>query len=180
MFSGLRSRLTYANVMSSIAVFLALGGGAAYASHLVVRSSDIVNNEVQTADVRDDTLTGGGLLSADIRNQGIRNDDIALNTITGGRVADHSLRGRDIAKTQTRLTKDFGTVSANSCHAVTAGVPANSDDHVVVTPDYDTTQFHLEYTAQVNSSGVLISACNPTNAGIAEGNATFNVLVIDP
>ena len=47
-----KNRLTYANVMSTIAALLAFGGGAvAYASHLEVRSSDIVNGEVGTADL---------------------------------------------------------------------------------------------------------------------------------
>lgn len=46
------SRFTYANVMSTIAALLAFAGGAvAYASHLEVKSSDIVNGQVKTKDL---------------------------------------------------------------------------------------------------------------------------------
>ena len=41
MRTGARGRLTYANVMSTIAVFLALGGGAMAATHLVSSSGTI-------------------------------------------------------------------------------------------------------------------------------------------
>ena len=41
MSTGARRRLTYANVMSTIAVFLALGGGAMAATHLVSSSGAI-------------------------------------------------------------------------------------------------------------------------------------------
>ena len=43
-----RVRLTYANVMSTVALLVAMDGGTAYASHLVVNSSDIVDGEVKT------------------------------------------------------------------------------------------------------------------------------------
>jgi hypothetical protein len=49
----IRERLTYANVMATIAVFLVLGGGAYAASHLPrnsVRSKNIVNGAVKLAD----------------------------------------------------------------------------------------------------------------------------------
>ena len=59
MLAGIRSRLTYANVMATIAVFLALGGGIAWAlGRNSVRSKHIVNGQVKSADVEDDGLSG--------------------------------------------------------------------------------------------------------------------------
>ena len=46
--------------MGALALFLVLTGGAAYAAN-TVSSSDIVDNQVFSADVRNDTLTEGGL-----------------------------------------------------------------------------------------------------------------------
>ena len=65
----LRSHLTYANVISTLCLFLVLGGGSAVAlsGTNTVFSDDIVDNEVKTADVRNDTLTGGGLAAADLK-----------------------------------------------------------------------------------------------------------------
>jgi hypothetical protein len=66
-----RKRITYANVMSSIAVLLALGGATAYAASLgknsvgtkqlkknAVTAAKIKKNAVTTAKVKDDAVTG--------------------------------------------------------------------------------------------------------------------------
>ena len=66
---GLRKRLHLdANVMSTLALFFALAGGTAVAltGSNTVFNDDIVNDEVTTADVRDDTLAFGGLYSPDL------------------------------------------------------------------------------------------------------------------
>jgi hypothetical protein len=54
VLSRIRQRLTYANVMSTLAVFIALGGSS-YAA-LQIDSADIANNSVRGVDVRDRTL----------------------------------------------------------------------------------------------------------------------------
>jgi hypothetical protein len=51
----LRQRLTYANVMATVAVFIALGGSS-YAA-LQIDSGDIANNSVRGVDVRNRTLS---------------------------------------------------------------------------------------------------------------------------
>ena len=54
MLGGIRSRLTYANVMATVAVFIALGGGAYAVTKLdrnSVKSKHIVNGQVKPADV---------------------------------------------------------------------------------------------------------------------------------
>jgi hypothetical protein len=55
VFAKVRSRVTYANVMSTTAVFVALGGSS-YAA-LRIDSGDIKNNSVRGVDVRNRTLT---------------------------------------------------------------------------------------------------------------------------
>src|ERR687896_304472 len=51
----LRQRLTYANVMATVAVFIALGGSS-YAA-LRIDSGDIANNSVRSVDVRNRTIS---------------------------------------------------------------------------------------------------------------------------
>lgn len=66
MTKRLRPRLTYANVIATLALFLALGGGAAYAaSHLgkgTVGARQLKRNAVSAAKVRD-----GSLLARDFK-----------------------------------------------------------------------------------------------------------------
>jgi hypothetical protein len=84
MFARLRARLTYANVVATLALFLALGG-ASYAA-VRVGSRQIVNNSVRTQDLRNNDIR-----SQDIRNRTIRGGDILTNTITGRQVRESTL-----------------------------------------------------------------------------------------
>jgi hypothetical protein len=77
MFSRLRHRRSsHTTVVAYLSLFLVIGGGTAFASHLIVRSSDIVDNEVRSRDVRNDNLSGGGLGSRDIRPNALTGSDI--------------------------------------------------------------------------------------------------------
>jgi hypothetical protein len=73
MLSRIRSRFTYANVVATLSLFLVLSGGTAVAltGSNTVFSDDIVDNQVKSADVRNDTLTGGGLTGADVKESSL-------------------------------------------------------------------------------------------------------------
>ena len=76
--------------MGALALFLVLTGGVAYAAN-TVRSTDIVDNEVRTADVRNDTLTGGGLAAADLKPSSVGTSEAANNSLTGTDIDESSL-----------------------------------------------------------------------------------------
>jgi hypothetical protein len=76
VLENLRQRLTYANVMSTIAVFIALGGSS-YAA-LQIDSGDIENNSVR---------------GVDVRNRSVSERDVKRNTL-GGRSIRESRLGR--------------------------------------------------------------------------------------
>ena len=147
---ALRNRLTYANVVATLALVIAVVGGTAYAANTVF-SSDIVDDQVRSVDVRDDTLTGGGLTAADLRAgsvgsseaDGLRGADIAestlrqvpdadkldsldstqLSPVTGdGRIADLSLSNGN----QTVLTATITTVRSAALDVSAAVDVANT------------------------------------------------------
>jgi hypothetical protein len=91
-----RIRRNHPTVVAYVALFFALGGAGAYADHLVVRSSDIVDNQVFSEDVRNDDLPNGGLGGADIA--GLTHEDVANGSLFGADIADNSLSGDDIAE----------------------------------------------------------------------------------
>src|SRR3954454_4725200 len=72
--SRIRQRLTFANVVSVIALFVALGGGA-YAVTVAKKNS---------------------VVSKSIKNGQVRKADIAKNAVNGAKVADNSLTGAEI------------------------------------------------------------------------------------
>ncbi|RHW23435.1 hypothetical protein D0Z08_29875 [Nocardioides immobilis] len=124
--------------LALIAAFT-LAPATAYATHLVVRSSDIVdgevrsvdigNDQVRSADVRDDTLTAGGLRAVDLGPNSIGTsevgpdaltaEDLANNIIGSEEVVDNALEGVDIkestlAEVPSALLGGFGRTGAES------------------------------------------------------------------
>lgn len=64
MISGMRTHLTYSNVMATVAVFIALGGGAYALSTNSVESKHIVNDQIKSADVKEEGLDAGDIDSS--------------------------------------------------------------------------------------------------------------------
>jgi hypothetical protein len=84
MLARLRAHLTYANVVATLALFLALGG-ASYAA-IRVGSGSIINNSVRTQDLRNNDIRG-----RDIRNRTIQGGDILTNTLKGQQIRESTL-----------------------------------------------------------------------------------------
>jgi hypothetical protein len=85
MLQRIKGNLSYANVMATIAVFLALGGGAlavGLPGHNTVRSDDIVNGQVR---------------SGDIANNRVRAGDLAVNSVFSAEIADGAVASAEIA-----------------------------------------------------------------------------------
>lgn len=79
----IRKRLTYANVMSSIAVFLVIGGATAFAA--------LGKNTVGTKQLKKNAVT-----AAKIKNNAVTTNKIKANAVNGAKVKDGSLTGADI------------------------------------------------------------------------------------
>jgi hypothetical protein len=89
MFARLRARLTYANVMATIAVFIALGGSS-YAA-LKVTSRNVPKDALTGADIKN--LTG-----KDVRNNSLTGADV--KNLRSGDVKNASLLAQDFAPGQ--------------------------------------------------------------------------------
>jgi hypothetical protein len=116
----IRKRITYANVMSSIAVFLVLGGGAAYAAKKIgsnelksnsvktgkivkeavttskIKNESVTTNKIAKGAVTTDKLAENAVSTAKVANGSVTNPKIANDAVTGAKVADGSLTGADI------------------------------------------------------------------------------------
>lgn len=99
---SIRKRLTYSNVMSSIAVFLVLGGGAAYAAKKI-GSHQLKANSVTTAKIKKNAVT-----SPKIKNGTIKGEDINVGTTPFGRVVAKLRTGGPLA-----LNESFQTYPLN-------------------------------------------------------------------
>jgi hypothetical protein len=84
MKDWVRQRITYANVVATLALFVAIGGSS-YAA-LRVGSRDIVNNSVRGVDVRNNAIG-----SRDLRNRGVRAHDVGRDALGGGVIKESRL-----------------------------------------------------------------------------------------
>lgn len=124
MLARLRGHLSYANVVATIALFVALSTGGAYATHLVVNSSDVVDNSLLGADVKGKQGTStapavnGSLTTHDISGQqanaangtpfvqgSLTTWDIADGTLRSADVLDNSLGAADLAPNSVNTSK---------------------------------------------------------------------------
>jgi hypothetical protein len=81
----IRKRITYANVMSSIAVFLVLGGASAYAAKKI-GSNEIKGNSITTGKLKKNAVTASkikknSITTAKIKNAAVTGPKINLTTL---------------------------------------------------------------------------------------------------
>jgi hypothetical protein len=120
----MRPRLTYANVVATLALFVALGG-TAIATHPggqntistadiqngevkvadvgqgAVMTDELANGQVKTADIGDGEvmtaeIANGQVKTADVGAGEVRTSNVANDNLTGGDIAGNSLKGADV------------------------------------------------------------------------------------
>jgi hypothetical protein len=150
-----RRHLTFANIASGIALFVALGGGTAVAlsGANTVFSDDIVNDQVFSADVRNDSLSGGGLAAADLRAGSVATSEVADNSlgavdlapgsVGASEVTDSSLTGTDIVNGSLGPT-EFGTIpAARADNSATQTIAASTPTVISLDGEgFDTMNLH--------------------------------------
>jgi hypothetical protein len=152
MGQWLRSHLTYANVISTIALFLVLSGGVVYAAN-TVGSADVIDNSLKSVDLKDnaavksadvvnDTVTGGGLAAVDLRPNSVAQSEIATNGVAGNEVLNGSLGTAEFSSSipAAKVTNDTAVVTSDN-----SGVPLHFN-----TERYDTANLHDNSTTTSN------------------------------
>jgi hypothetical protein len=148
----IRKRLTYANVMSSIAVFLVVGGATAFAAgHLgkntvgtkqlkknAVATAKIKKNAITTAKIKKNAITsakirGGAVGSDKLANGAVGSDKLANGSVTSiklanGAVGSGQIGANAVGNSQTQLVKVFkgGAVPAADSEAAAPKIQLGS------------------------------------------------------
>jgi hypothetical protein len=131
----IRNRLTYANVMSSIAVFLVLGGATAFAASKI-GANQLKANSVLTGKIKKEAITGSKLKK---------------NAVTGVKVKDGSLSGSDLNLSTLGTVPSAAVANvANSLNGripVSQFVPAGLHSIATVGP------FAIQFECKINNAG---------------------------
>jgi len=164
MRQWIRSHLTYANVMATLAVFLVLGGGAYAAFHLPknsVRSKNIVNGQA-------------------------KRPDLGANAVNSAKVANGSLRLADIVVAQDTRTIDPGSLLANQCGVINVGggpfSRVKTGDVTLAVPE----SLHSGVIAYGDlianpgqaAQGARLTVCNTQDIAFNEDPTLFKVIVL--
>lgn len=155
-------RLTYANVMSSLAVFLILGGATAFAAVKKVGANEIKANSIKTGKIVKEAVTAGKLKKgavgeSKIADGAVTTNKIADNAVTTNKIADKAVTGAKINLTT------LGTVP-NATTATTANV-ANGVAN--------------EFFAVVKADGTLVRG-TPGVTSNTEGTGITRVIIGRP
>ena len=128
----LRGNLTYANVMATLAVFLVVSGGAAYAaSHLgknSVGAKQLKKNAVTTSKIKNAAVTGEKLAPGSVGGA-----QLQANSVSDGDVQAGSLTGSDINQstlTSVRASNVTGIALSDICEPLVplpSGVSATTE-----------------------------------------------------
>ena len=118
----LGTRLTYANVMATLAVFIALGG-AAYAAD-TVGSEDVIDESL--SERRSSRTTRSAALTC--RDESLIGADVNDGSLDGGEIANESLTAADLG---------FGSVGAGELGG--GAIPGQVSPPIVVSTAVNTT-----------------------------------------
>jgi hypothetical protein len=194
----LRSRLTYGNVMATVAVFIALAGTtyAATGGNFILGSP---NSATSTTALSSGTT--GPALRVTSTNTAAGSSALNLNVPTGRppltvnsgiKVANlnaDKLDGLDSASliTTSKLRRfnfeaSIPTVFANFCDVGEITGLNLRNNHLVLTPERESTAVALQYTVEYSSASnsAFIKACNLTGNPISGQTTRFNLVAISP
>lgn len=157
LLKQIRTRLTYANVMSSLAVFLILGGATAFAAVKKVGANEIKANSIKTGKIVKEAVTAGK-----IKKNAVTESRIADGAVTTNKIANDAVTG-DKVKEST-----LGEVpKANTANSASSAGNANSVNGQVVHKILFRSGENGGPQTILNAGGLLLTA---TCAG---GNTTF-------
>jgi hypothetical protein len=129
MAERIRARLTYANVMATVAVFIALGG-ASYAALKVPRDSigprhlknpSVGEKELKDGAVTEPKLDANAVSQANMQGNAVGPDQLAPDAVSSRHVDNNSLDAEDLSNTAA-MPRLFAHVSSSGVLGESAGV----------------------------------------------------------
>jgi hypothetical protein len=150
----LQGKFTYANVMATIAVFIALGGSAYAATQLKknsvgtkqlkngavtevkIKSAAITGGKIQDGAVSPGKLSGNAVTTSNITDRAITSSKLADGAVTdsklgigaigAGKLAPHSVTGAEVAPNSLSTSDLAGADSLSAIHGDAGAVAAHS------------------------------------------------------
>ncbi len=117
----MRKRLTYANVMSSLAVFLILGGATAFAAVKKIGANEIKANSIKTGKIVKEAVTAGKLKKGSVTESKIADGAVTTNKIADGAVTTNKIANDAVTGDKVKESTLGEVPSAKTVEGVSAG-----------------------------------------------------------
>jgi hypothetical protein len=161
-----KPKLSYANVMSTLAVFLALGGGG-FAIAAALEKNSVGSRQVKKDSLtRKDLKNGKAVGSEEVIDESLGAGDLAPGAVGSAEVADGSLQPADLAPDEAVHVvgaagePSFGTGGQGDCLWIDYGVSLNA--HPV--------SFYRDRGGTVHLDGLARSAHGPGGDGVCDAS----------
>ena len=122
-WGGLRERITYANVVATLALLLALCGGAVAASQLAKNSvgpKQLKKNSVTSVKIKKNAVNG-----SKVKDGSLTGADLQDGTITGTKIADGAITPAKLSAAPATAAPDLISLSlTEDCTSATRPFPA--------------------------------------------------------
>ena len=104
----IHKRITYANVMSSIAVFLVLGGGAAIAAKTVLPKNSVGTKQLKKNAVNGVKIADNAVTTSELADAAVTLAELANDSVTGAKIANGAVTSSELADAAVTLAKLAG------------------------------------------------------------------------
>ena len=118
----IQDRLTYANVVSTLALFLVLSGGAAFAASKI-RSSDIANGAVKTSKLHQRAITSGKLGLGAVRSNQIADGAVSAAQVAPGSIGAAQIGPGAVIPSNLQVPLSFVAGPTGAAAAIQGGEP---------------------------------------------------------
>ncbi len=173
----IRKRLTYANVMSSIAVFLVLGGATAFAAKKI-GSNEIKGNSITTGKLKKESVTKAKLKKASVDSSKLADDAVTTAKIAKGAVTGEKLAGA-VPDSSKLAGKGPASYESKAFHVQTSvAVPLGATGTTAVSSlDLPAGTYAIFGRGSVNNNGAATAAsgANSVRCNLAAGTDTIEV-----
>lgn len=167
----MRRHFTYANVMSSIAVFLILGGATAMAAKVgtgQLKAGSVKTGKIAKEAVKAGKIANGAVTTAKIANDAVTTAKIANDAVTTSKIADGAVTTNKIANDAVTGTK----ANESTFSTVPSAATLNGTDSKNLVQGFATISAGGAPTVK-NSGGKAITGVSVTRIGVGNYEVKF-------
>jgi hypothetical protein len=159
----IRKRLTYANVMSSLAIFLIIGGATAFAAVKKIGANEIKANSIKTGKIVKEAVTAGK-----IKNGAVTESKLGDGAVTTNKIADNAVTSPKIATNAVETSKINKAAVTNEKLADNAVTGSKVQDGSLTGADIN--QGSLTSVKAANVYGVSFAETGPGSPKILQAS----------